>query len=331
MKKTIIIGISFLVFLCSFLPTAQAESGQLYNVDSKTLNLRNAPDPDAIILAELKNGANVTIFQESHGWGKTFYNGEEGWVALHLLDEGNNSTNGTISDPNETSEVQLNTEKEASETEPDQNDNDAASEQEESAAETKEREENQASQEKQHSDNTLSDYHFVIDPGHGGKDSGAIRSEVQEKTLALSTGIRVEEQLHDKGASVTLTRTDDTFISLGERVQMSNSTNADAFISLHYNTFEDQSIRGIHTFYDVGGMSQRLADTIQQSLIHYTGLHDRGARQADYEVLTANTQPALLIELGFISNPEERELVQTDNYQEKAAKGIVTGLEDYFN
>lgn len=315
------------------------ESAKLYAVEAPVVRLRNAPDKNATIITELNKGAEVTIFQESYGWGKTFYNGKEVWIALYLLDERNESTDKTMSEIDEKTDPQPTTEeteKGESESDSGQKDENAElekerDEKEESTAETGEQEEKQDVQAKQRGDKSLSGYHFVIDPGHGGKDSGATRSEIAEKTLTLSTGGKVAEQLRDKGASVTLTRTDDTFIPLEERVRISNSTNTDAFISLHYNTFEDQSIGGIHTFYHAGDENQKLADTIQQSLINHTNLTDRGADQADYKVLIDNTQPALLVELGFISNTEEQDLVQTETYQEKAAKGIVSGLEDYFN
>lgn len=314
------------------------ESERLYEVNTPVVRLRNAPDKNATIITELNKGAEVTIFQESYGWGKTFYNGKEAWIALYLLDERYEPTDGATLEVNEKADPQQiteGTEKEELEVETGQKGEDAEleeelDEKEESTPETREKEENQDVQGKQRGEKTLSGYHFVIDPGHGGHDSGAVRSEVSEKTLTLSTGKKIEEQLRDKGASVTLTRGDDTFIPLEERVQISNSTNADAFVSLHYNTFEDQSIRGIHTYYYDGDENQKLAHTIQKSLITHTNLTDRRAKQADFEVLTDNKLPALLIELGFISNPEERKLVQTDRYQEKAAKGIVTGLEDYF-
>lgn len=191
-------------------------------------------------------------------------------------------------------------------------------------------EEKQNEQEKQNSEKTLADYHFVLDPGHGGKDTGTIGTAVYEKTLTLSTAKKVEQQLRDKGASVTLTRTDDTFIPLEERAQISNSTETDAFISLHYNASDDPSVNGIHSFYYDGDENEQLANTIQESLINRVNLMDHGAEQADYQVLRDNKQTALLLELGFVSNPEEQKVIQTDSYQEKAAEGIVDGLENYF-
>ena len=332
------------------------ESGQLYEVNVPVARLRNAPDENATIMTKLNNGEAVTIFQESFGWGKTFYNGQEMWIALYLLDKKSESTESVMSEANEEADPQQTkaTEKEASETqsvpkdekeleiEPSQKEDEKKSEAEPSqknkkddekekmTVETKDKEKNEDVQAKQSGEKTLSGYHFVIDAGHGGKDTGAIGSNVYEKTLTLATAKQVEQQLHAKGATVTLTRTDDTFIPLDERVKISNSTDTDVFISLHYNAFEDQSVRGIYTFYYNGVENEKLANSVQKSLINYVNFTDRGTKQADYQVLKDNKQPALLIELGFISNPEEQKIVQNDSFQEKAAKGIVAGLEDYY-
>lgn len=322
-----------------------AESGQLYQVRAPIVRLRDSADKNATIVTELNNGEEVTIFEESFGWGKTFYNDKEAWIALYLLDEKNKkndpaeNTEGTEKEALEAENVQKdakelearsdqrNNHKEESETKSDEND----VENEKSAVETEVKEEKQDVHMKQGGKKTLSGYHFVIDPGHGGKDPGAIKSGVDEKTLTLSTAKKVERQLREKGATVTLTRTDDTFIPLEERAQISNATNADAFISLHYNVSEDQNVHGIHTFYYNGNENVKLANTMQKSLINHVRLNDLGAKHADFKVLRDNKQHALLIELGFISNPEELKLVQTNNYQEKAAKGIVAGLEEYFD
>lgn len=282
------------------------ESEKLYQVKAPAVNLRNAPDKNATIITELTNGDEVTIFGESSGWGKTYYDDKEVWVALDLLNEESGE------------ELEVETDKKDGE-------------KEKSTAEAKYKEEKEDDQKKQSSNKPLAGYHFVIDPGHGGKDTGTIGSEGYEKTLTQSTAKKVEEQLREKGASVTLTRTDDTFIPLEERVQISNSNDTDAFISLHYNASEDQSVGGLYTFYYDGEENEELANSIQKSLINYVNIADRGTEQADYQVLRDNKQLALLIELGFISNPEEQKLVQTDSYQEKAAKGIAAGLEDYFN
>lgn len=304
------------------------ENEKLYRVEAPAVNLRNSPDKNATIITELNNGEEVTIFGESSGWGKTYYNDKEVWIALDLLAEKNESTDCMTSQVNEKAETQQTTEakeKEESEEERDEKDNEKSN----STVENKEKEEKQDDQ-KQSSGRPLDGYHFVIDPGHGGKDTGTIGSEVDEKTLTRSIAKKVEKQLLDTGASVTLTRKDDTFIPLEERAKISNSNDTDAFISLHYNAFEEQSVRGINTFYYDGDANQKLANSIQKSLISHVELNDRGTQQADYQVLRDNKQLAVLIELGFLSNPEEQKLVQTDSYQKNAARGIVAGLEDYF-
>lgn len=343
MKNSIMISIGILVSIFIFLPTAHADSGQLYMVASETIDLRVAPDQDATVLGKLDNEAEVTIFEESYGWGKTFYNGKEAWVALYLLEEKSDSTDSLMAGADEKIDQQQTVEATAkadTDDEPTQIDESEALDTDlhnqeidskAPATATKENEENQQDQQKQHNENTLADHHFVIDPGHGGIDPGAIGSDVEEKILTLATAKEVEEQLREKGASVTLTRTDDTLITLEERVQISNSTDVHAFISLHFNAFEDPSVRGVQTFYDAGEENLNLANSIQKSLISHVKLTDRGVEQGNYQVLRDNKQPAFLIELGFISNLEEQKIVNTDEYQIKAAKGIVEGLEDYFN
>ena len=295
--------------------------------------MRDAPNQSANVLAYLKIGAKVTVFQQSDGWGRTYYNGKEAWVSLNMLEEESGFSDAAVSGENGKVNLQLLTEdteeeKPKAETFKQYKDEklEELDEKEASTVGITQKDKSQDVQRKQSGEKTLSGYHFIIDPGHGGKDSGAVRSEVYEKTLTLSTAKKVEEQLRDKGASVTMTRTDDTFIPVEERVQLSNSTTANAFISLHYNTFKDQSIRGIDTFYNNVDETQKLAETIQSSLVNHVEFTNRGAKQASYQVLRENEQPALLIELGFISNSEERKLVRTDTYQEKAAKGIVSGF-----
>jgi len=318
------------------------EEGKLYKVKASTAKLRKGPNKDASIISELHKGDKVSTFGESSGWGRTFYNGEEVWIFLDELDEKNGSNEAESSEVNEESESEQTTK--TSEKEKTKKDQKSKWEWEdlkkkigqkevekEGLVKNKGRKERQDTGEKQKSDKTLSGYHFVIDPGHGGKDPGAVNKEIDEKTLTLSTAKKVEKQLRDKGASVTLTRTDDTYISLDERIHIGHSVDADAFISLHYNTFEDKSVSGTHTFYYDGDKNKKFADSIQKSLINHTNFTDRGTKQADFKVLRENNHLALLIELGFISNPEEQKFIQTDEYQKKAAKGIVSGVEDYFN
>ncbi|MBT2216210.1 N-acetylmuramoyl-L-alanine amidase [Virgibacillus dakarensis] len=361
MKNKLIIGIGFFICLFIFIPTVNAESGQLYKVETSTAELRAEPGQEAEIIAELEGGDDITVFQQSFGWGRTFYNGKEAWVALYKLTEIKEEKEttdteksaekkadhekvpgGTKMKPEDSdspsSQVSVENNKTVKETkvDQDQSDSPAAAEAWDVANGAEGRLlspvqiENKDKQKDQRDNKALAGHHVVIDPGHGGKDSGAIAQDVYEKTLTLATAKEVADKLHDEGASVTLTRTDDTFISLDERVQISTNHDTDAFISLHYNAFTKPAVKGISSYYYAGDNDQKLARSIQSSLTKNVGLHDRGVNQANFQVLRENSDPAVLIELGFISNPDERKTIQTAAYQKKAADAITSGLENYF-
>jgi N-acetylmuramoyl-L-alanine amidase len=175
----------------------------------------------------------------------------------------------------------------------------------------------------------LSGYTIVIDPGHGGKDPGAIgHNGVMEKDLILATSKRIAAQLQEAGANVILTRTDDYFVPLNERVHISNSHEADAFISIHFNAFDANYVGGINTYYHKSGY--KLAHIIQHSLSEEVALKNRGVIQHDYRVLRDNEQVAILVELGFITNTTELSTLKTDDYQSKVARAITIGLIEYF-
>ena len=172
---------------------------------------------------------------------------------------------------------------------------------------------------------------IVIDPGHGGYDPGATSGEgAPEKTLALQTAQRVSQKLSNAGANVIMTRSNDTYISLAERVQAAERQGADAFISVHYDSATNSSANGFTTYYYHDYQSP-LAQNVHRSLDEKLSLADRGTRQGDYYVIRENSQSAILLELGFLSNPEERAHVSTSQYQELVADGVYNGLVSYFN
>ncbi|MEK5066203.1 N-acetylmuramoyl-L-alanine amidase [Cytobacillus sp. FSL R5-0596] len=169
---------------------------------------------------------------------------------------------------------------------------------------------------------------IVIDPGHGDFDAGAKQIE---KTLNLQTAKQLETILKAAGANVVMTRSTDIFLTLSERVDISHYSNADAFISIHYNSNPNPSAHGIDTFYwATNADEQKLAEYIQQEVIEETGLYNRGVHTGDFHVIRENRNPAILIELGFLSNPAELAIVSSPTYQKKAATGIWKGLERYF-
>lgn len=171
---------------------------------------------------------------------------------------------------------------------------------------------------------------IVIDAGHGGKDSGTVGQKGSlEKTLALNTSKLVVSLLEQAGANVVMTRDDDTFISLSGRVTVSHKHNADAFISIHYNA-ASPSANGIMSFYYSAEKERQLAKAIQESLIKYTNMNDMGVRFGNFHVIRENKKPAVLLELGFLSNPAEEQVVKSDAFQQNAAKAIYEGIARYF-
>ncbi|SHG00256.1 N-acetylmuramoyl-L-alanine amidase [Ornithinibacillus halophilus] len=178
----------------------------------------------------------------------------------------------------------------------------------------------------------LDGYTIVIDPGHGGKDPGAIGiNGVHEKDLILSTSKKIAKQLRENGAKVVLTRTDDYFVSLDERINIAHAHNADAFISIHYNAFSIENVQGFNTYYFSSATNRNLAKAIHGSLAEEVNLHNRGLLEDDYRVLRKNQRPSVLIELGFITNSVELKTLQSDGYQSLVAKAIAKGLMDFFH
>lgn len=172
---------------------------------------------------------------------------------------------------------------------------------------------------------------IVIDPGHGGNDSGAISaSGALEKDIAFKTADILAQELSLLGAKVIMTRNEETFVSLSGRATLANVENADAFISLHYNSVPNLPyVTGISTYYFQENY-QPLAQYIQEEIIQTSGDRDRGIDFGDFQVLRQNYTPAVLIELGFISNPEIDQLLATNTYQKKLVSGMINGLKRYF-
>ncbi|AJY76168.1 N-acetylmuramoyl-L-alanine amidase [Paenibacillus beijingensis] len=173
---------------------------------------------------------------------------------------------------------------------------------------------------------------IVIDPGHGGSDPGMIgtKHETLEKDLTLSTSVLVADRLRTLGAQVIMTRTKDSQKpALSERVRISEMAGADAFVSIHFNSSE-QDTSGSLTFYYSKQKDERLARAIEGRLSQRIGLKSNGISFGDFHVLRENDTPSALVELGFLSNASDEEIVRTKSYQRKAAAAIVEGFKDYF-
>lgn len=172
---------------------------------------------------------------------------------------------------------------------------------------------------------------IVLDAGHGGKDQGASNGDVLEKDLTLEITEKTKDILKEAGYKVKLTREDDTFVELTERADYANRKKSTAFISIHCNSLEEGEADGIETFYAESkeAESQELAQMIQNCTSEKTGALDRGVKTADYVVIKETDMPAALVEVGFLSDAEECELLQQESYQEKIAEGIAAGIIEY--
>lgn len=178
---------------------------------------------------------------------------------------------------------------------------------------------------------TLNGISIVIDAGHGGHDRGTtgVRG-TREKDLTLWTAESLASKLKEAGAQVTMTRNADEYVSLRSRVALREEMNADAFISLHYDANTDPSIRGFTTYYYT--KEQRdLARSINTALEKNISLSNRGNQVGNYLVIRENTRDAVLIELGFLTNAAEEQIILTKKYREQATYGIYTGILNFFN
>lgn len=175
-------------------------------------------------------------------------------------------------------------------------------------------------------------YKVVIDPGHGGEDPGATGvSGSYEKDFTLSLAKKVSQLLEkEEQLQVYMTRQEDAFLSAEkrERPHYANSIPADLYVSIHANTFEDSSVSGTETYY-YDRKSKALANIMHQSILEATGFKDRGVRKEDYFVLKDTTMPAVLLEVGYITNPENEGQMLKDDFQQQVAEAIVSGIKNY--
>lgn len=171
---------------------------------------------------------------------------------------------------------------------------------------------------------------ICIDPGHGGKDPGAVGpGGTKEKDVVLAVAKYLKQEL-SAIAQVTLTRTTDQYVELSERAALANNLGVDYFISVHCNSATNQTAKGTETLvYALGGEAEKLAKTVQARLIDVLKTSDRGVKTRNVYVLRKTKMPAILVELAFISNPEEEKLLTNSVWQQKAAQTIAKGVANY--
>lgn len=190
-----------------------------------------------------------------------------------------------------------------------------------------------------------------LDPGHGGKDVGAEGRYYYEKSLTLKLASKVRSLLIKKGFKVIMSRRSDAFISLKNRVAIANRHKADIMVSIHFNSAANKKVYGLETYcmtpagasssnaskidykrypgnsYDKNNFA--LAYLMQRAMLSYSRALDRGVKHARFLVIKEAEMPAVLVECGFLSNPQSERIIGTDRYLNQIAGGIAHSIINY--
>ncbi len=176
---------------------------------------------------------------------------------------------------------------------------------------------------------------IVIDAGHGGKDPGASKASAIEKIITLKTATKLKNKLEAAGAIVKMTRTGDTYPTLDERVAFAKKNYGEIFISIHVNSASSESAKGTETYYSVTNNENEkedfaLATNINSQIVKNANMNDRKVKRADFVVIKGLTMPSVLVELGFVSNSEDRAKLVNDKYVDIFAQSIYNGITQYY-
>jgi N-acetylmuramoyl-L-alanine amidase len=195
----------------------------------------------------------------------------------------------------------------------------------------------------------------VLDPGHGGQDSGAMCGGVMEKDLTLDMARRVGRLLDSEGIATLMTRLGDTYVSLADRAAFANQMRDSIFVSIHFNEDNKPVATGVETYYALHQVaagsvlaswlpflsrppgnspkpeSQSLASFIQEALVARTRSVDRGTQAKQFFVIANVTAPAVLVEGGFLTNKDEVSKLESEDYRDQLAAGIADGILRYRN
>jgi len=191
----------------------------------------------------------------------------------------------------------------------------------------------------------------VIDPGHGAHDSGAKGVLGYEKNYALNLGLRIRKELEARGFTVKMTRTTDTFLTLGERVAFANRVDNAIFVSVHFNSSGSRSASGIETYalapqgtastnggnasgsFNNGNARDAeniaLATAVHAMAMHRVDAIDRGIKRARFNVLRGINKPAILFEGGFVTNSAEARKIESSAYLDELAKAISDAIVNF--
>jgi N-acetylmuramoyl-L-alanine amidase len=193
----------------------------------------------------------------------------------------------------------------------------------------------------------------IIDPGHGGADSGTIKTGLVEKELALDVAQRLQRHLQSRGFVTVMTRTDDTYVSLQDRASVANNQPEAVFVSIHFDEAGRAAATGVETYYAAHRISlpervaswlpflqrvsteaperesENLAGFVQEALVTRTQATNRGTRSQQFFVIANVRHPAVLVEGGFLTNRDEAIRLTNEEYREQMATGIADGVVNY--
>jgi len=171
----------------------------------------------------------------------------------------------------------------------------------------------------------------VLDPGHGGRDPGAISAiGLQEKEVNLAVTRLIDGRLARSGVELHLTRTDDSYVALDARARIANSYEPQLFVSIHADSARNTQADGftIYVARSASARSHRAAAAIERAMSS-AGVRSRGVREANYRVLVRTACPAVLVELGFLSNPYEGVRLADEDYRQRLAEAVSEGIVDF--
>jgi N-acetylmuramoyl-L-alanine amidase len=177
---------------------------------------------------------------------------------------------------------------------------------------------------------------IVVDAGHGGKDPGAMspprpgKPQLVEKHLTLDIAFRLKRLLEEAGYKVVMTRTEDVYVPLPDRVAIANNLRADAFVSVHLNSFPQPGAQWGTEVYFWTPQSYPLAESIYRNLLAIIGRKGNGIRQRQLYVVRHTVMPSVLVEPCYLNHLEEEELLRDENFREKIAYAICRGIMEFF-
>lgn len=187
----------------------------------------------------------------------------------------------------------------------------------------------------------VSKKHIVLDAGHGGFDPGKVAADgTEEKSINLEIMQYLQGYLEQGGAVVSITRNDDTALAgkkkadLKGRLNIANNNDVDLFISVHQNSYPQENVHGAQVFfYKTSDNGKRLATAVQARLREVVDFDNKRVAKdnASYYILKNIDIPSIIVECGFLSNPQERERLKDKTYQQKIAWAIYMGIVDYYN